>query len=502
MKSEYSNLSYEFYYLLRTEIEPDGKLLREPPTLSALRQSSKDGMLADQGKERLFRIDTHTFRSYPPVSVDEWQNVLTARWENILACYTEHFDNDKEKARSFCNQALLGVIMLICDAELENLEQYKISVPLQKAGNIPDEAVFQLVPEDDPEHCLLKISHHPPDNSRAITMPGPAVFTAFRTTSSTLHCQLKIDTSVDTAGVRLIPMEGGNAANPVFSVYGLAHGNVAEAEEQGATWHNELQDFLEGKLVRMIPHLLIRQWQFARIDAKSIRLRQRLRGNCDIWSKSKDDDLFCLSAQELSKELQDMATLQAEAKNVKGFLQKSVKTLEIHRNNLMRVLRRANKDTLQWKLDWQDGDEIALTDGFNSDIRKLQNHLDYIEGDLTRLEGIRSHWYLHFEGRGLASSQQLAISASILTIIAAVATVFSILPSFLNMTPYQFVSLLKCYLKCYFQQWQAQFPIIALLTHPAAYWLMIILCLFPVSRFFAEKMIRKLNCWKRRLQKK
>jgi len=431
MKANYSNLSYEFYYLFRTEIEADGKFLREPPTLSALRQSSidKDGMLADQGKDRLFRIDTHSFQPYQqPVSVDEWQKVMIFGWKNILACYTEHFDNDKEKARSFCNQAFLGVIMLICDAELKNLEQYKISVPLQKGGNIPDEAVFQLVPEDDPEHCLLKVSHHLPDNSRTINMPEPAVFTAFRPSSSILHCQLKIDTA---GSVGLIPMEGENAANPVFLVYGLAHGNVVEAEEQGAKWHDELQDFLEGKgaavWVRMIPHLLIRQWQFARIDADARSLRQRLRGNCDIWSKSEDDDLFCLSAQDLSAKLQDMARLQADAKEMKGLLQKTVKTLEIHRNNLMRVLRRANKNTLQWKLDWQDRDEIPLTDGFNSDIRNLQNHLDYIEGDLTRLEGIRSRWYLHFEGRELALHEQLTVSVNILKIIVTLVTLFNIL---------------------------------------------------------------------------
>jgi len=503
MKSEYSNLSYEFYYLLRTEIEAEGKLFREPPTLSALRQSSidKDGMLADHGKERLFRIDTHSFQPYQqPVSVDEWQKVMIFGWKNILARYTAHFDNDKEKALSFCNKAFLGVIMLICDAELKNLEQYKISVPLQKGGNIPDEAVFQLVPEDDPEHCLLKISHHLPDNSRAIAMPEPAVFTAFRPSSSILHCQLKIDTA---GSVGLIPMEGENAANPVFLVYGLAHGNVVEAEEQGAKWHDELQNFLVGKgaavWVRMIPHLLIRQWQFARIDAASRDLRQLLRRGCDIWRKSDEDgELLCLSAQELSEELQNMARLQADAKKMKGLLQKTVKTLEIHRNNLMRVLRRANKDTLQWKLDWKDRDEIPLTDGFNSDIRNLQNHLDYIEGDLTRLEGIRSRWYLHFEGRELALHEQLAVSVNILKIIVTLVTLFNILSSFLGKKPDEFVSLLKSY----FQQWQAHFPILALLTHPAAYWLMIILCLFPVFRFFAKEIIRKLKCWKRRLQKK
>ncbi len=334
MNTSHPNLSYEFYYLLRTEFELEGKLWQEPPSLSNFQKPSikKEGIPFDNDK-RLFRASTHS------LPLEKWPVFQKCGWENILACYTGHFAGDDVRAEFFCSHALLGIAMLICDADMSDLAKHRVSIPLQgKDRTVPDEAVFELVPENSPERELLKIFHEPDNGSEQ--MPGPVCLAAFRPQFSTRHCRIKPGSSDS----RLVPMQtASDAPNPIFAVYGLTHGDIVRAEERNATWPGELQNFLEGGgsalLARILPHLIIRGWQFSRMDMAAHDMRRFLQEKCAARSETDSAELRCLPGQKLSEGLQEMATLQAHAKEMSGQLEKAVKTLEVHRNNTERYCR-------------------------------------------------------------------------------------------------------------------------------------------------------------------
>jgi hypothetical protein len=58
-----SNLSYEFYYLLRTSIDPDMPIHFEPDSFASIAKSSlRHGGLAIDEDKRLFRFDAYGWR--------------------------------------------------------------------------------------------------------------------------------------------------------------------------------------------------------------------------------------------------------------------------------------------------------------------------------------------------------------------------------------------------------------------------------------------------------
>lgn len=484
MNTQHPNLSYEFYYLLRTEFELNGSLRQEPPSLSNLQNPSvtEDGIPVDSDK-RLFRLSTHS------LPLEKWPVFQNCGWRNILACYTRHFAGDGVRADFFCSHALLGIAMLICDADMSDLAKHKVRIPLEGKGHIvPDEAVFELVPENSSGRELLKVFHEPDDGSEQ--MPGPACLTAFRPQFSTRHYRIEPGSSDS----RLVPMQTvPDAPNPVFEVYGLAHGDVIRAEARKAAWPCELQNFMEGEdaalLVRILPHLITRRWQFSRMDMAAHDMRRLLREKCAARSETDAAELRCMPGHKLSEGLQDMADLQAHAKEVSGQLEKAVKTLEVHRNNTERRLKRADRHDPRWRVVWQNEDEAPIPDRFNAGVRNLQNHIDYIRGDRTALDGIRDRWRLHFEERRLVLNEQLAISASVLTIIAAIATIFTILPESLVLP-----------LKHLFTDWQAQYRTVRFLSHPVVLLVSVFLVLWPVLWFLIRTVARKGRFWWSRLK--
>ncbi len=492
MNTTNHNLSYEFYFLLRKKVE----FQQEPRSLSA-NQSPRimqEGIPIDSDK-RLFRS-----KSFAPhlLSDDEllhlepledWADHLKTGWEKIQQIYTEHFGHQEvnaTEARDFCRQALIGVALLINDAHLDS---HTITASLRSTINQVD---FK------PEIGLFQVNYTPPDNKG---VAAPAILTLFEPQFQAIqqgkHWQLQLDLPVP----QLVPIEmtknSANptiAPNPIFAVYGLAHGDL---EQIGETTTQALQDFLinddPAVLVRVLPRLLIRQWQFTRMDFAAIQVRQHLQTCSHLYYQA---NLPCLSNRQLSDGLQTMAMENAKTSLLLGKLHQAIKTLEIHHNNTKRWLRRARQYSPYWQVVWQHDDDSPLLSHFDADKQKLQNHITYIQGEITYLEGIRQYWHLHFEGRQLAWSEWLGSLGSVLAFLVAVGAA-SLTAVGIQNTPQADKGSFLSPLINFFNELQAT-PVFAdlnhLLSQPVAYWLLVIVLLIPVFWHFAQVLRRKTRC--------
>ncbi len=450
-----SNLSYEFYYLLRTSIDPDHPIQSEPDSFAGIAKSSlRHGGLAIDEDKRLFRFDTF-FGSDSEVGLPEqWQQQLLYGWRDILQFYQSHFEKQgvvDSESEAFCQQALLGVAVLIADVKLDS---FCVSLPFSDNG---DDVVFQ------PRRQLMGVD-------------GKSV-SARLFDFNHYHYQLQLDNNwLQLAPFSMDPF----AANPVFAVYGLEHGELSADSDS-------LQDFLLGRgalIVRLLPRLLTCQWQAMRQDLAAREVRRDLRGQSRHFNKV---NLPCLSNGNLSEGLQVMATLDAEITLFLGKLRQAVKTIEIQQHNVEHRLRLA-KSSSEWKLVWQ-------LDSFSLEQQKLQNHATYIEGELTYLEGIRRRWHLHFEGRQLAGSERVGglgnILAFLVAVVAASIAVSDTKPSEGSwLTPLvEFFGNLQSY------AWVTD--LVHLFNNPVFYWLFALVLLSPIFLHWGKSLFRKIHCYRK-----
>jgi hypothetical protein len=292
-----SNLSYEFYYLLRTCIDSD---ISEPDHIVRIANPSlrHTGLPIDEDK-RLFRSDT--FFGDDSGLPEQWQQQLLDGWRDILQFY---------QSDAFCQQALLGVAVVIADVKVDS---YSVSLPL--SGD-DDDFIFQ------PRRWLMGVERE---------SVSASLFDFTR-----CHYQLQLDNN----WLQLAPfsLESSTAPNPVFAVYGLQHGDLS------ADSGSALQDFLLGKgalIVRLLPRLLTCQWQAMRQDLAARDVRAYLRSQSRYFNKV---NLPCLSNSNLSEGLQTMAALDADITLSLGKLQQASKTIEIQQHNVFLVptLQRGN----------------------------------------------------------------------------------------------------------------------------------------------------------------
>ncbi|EDN70218.1 membrane protein [Beggiatoa sp. PS] len=240
-----------------------------------------------------------------------------------------------------------------------------------------------------------------------------------------------------TQPIQLLPMQvGENYPNPIFAVYGLAHGVLPDRIA------DQLQTFLcSGKvalMARVLPRLLMQKWQFERLDIAAYQLRQPMDSQNDRYRQVPDARLECASNKKLELDLRAMTQMEAAAKQILARVDAGTKTLEINRYNLERHLHRSEQiwqyldDTpeaqkYEWTLVWQNDTEMPLLDGFDLDIRKLKNHTTYLQDALTYLDGIRTRWQLHLEGRRLQYESNIQFQLLVLTFIAAFAGVVALI---------------------------------------------------------------------------
>lgn len=449
-----SNLSYEFYYLLRTSIDPDIPNCSEPDSFASIANPSlrKTGLPIDEDK-RLFRSDTF-FDLF-----EQWQQQLLYAWGDIRKFYQSHFEKQglvESEVEAFCQQALLGVAVVIADVKLDS---YTVSLPL--SGD-DDDFIFQ------PRRWLMGVERE---------SVSASLFDFTR-----CHYQLQLDNN----WVQLAPFSIDSfTANPVFAVYGLEHGELS-ADDGSA-----LQDFLLGNkgalIVRLLPRLLTCQWQAMRQDLAARDVRRYLRSQSRFFNKV---NLPCLSNSNLSEGLQNMAALDADITLSLGKLQQAAKTIEIQQHNVEHRLRQTQSNS-EWNVILRDED-APLLETFKLEQQKLQNHASYIEGELTYLEGIRRRWHLHFEGRQLAWSERVGGLGNILAFLVAVVAA-SIAVSDTKASEGSWLTPLVEYFDN-LQSYAWVTDLVHLFNNPLFYWLFALVLLSPIFWHWGKSLLRKIWC--------
>lgn len=420
MSKQQSCLNYEFYFLFQTEAEYNGKHYTEPVSLSNDLIECKEHFYSfkqiDKDK-RLFRYSSKCS------DLAQWDKELQKVWNDILACYTYYFEQDNsyitdDEIKIFCEQALMGVSLVIMD---ETLEHHQI-----KLNTDQGEVIFKPSVDKTPtEKFLLQVEDVVSDDLHSKKcMPKPAHFEEFeieKQTNSLKNWHIQLSSTQPPCLKPIV--DGENQPNPVFSVYGLAHGKLEPVESVDADWADQLQAFLCGGkskvLVYVILRLMIEKWQFTRLYFDGVQFRKCLDLENEVYKQQKDDSLACYTNKKLAKGLREMATLSTNTQQVLARLDAGLRTLEINRNNLERELRRRREvwqfleeypqPKLDWNLTWQHDDHAPLLDRFNMNIRNLQNQVTYIKDAVTYLGGIREHWQLHMDERRLKVSQRLSV---------------------------------------------------------------------------------------------
>jgi len=412
---KYPNLDCQLYFLFRTHLWRDGEL-KEEPFRGRFDRLHENGVKIDEDK-RLFR------RNFS--DIDHWQQRLADAWKNILQCYTDAYAETpsrhaEKKARQFCEMALYGVALFIMD---EDIVRHKIDIPLRI---------------DDKQHDLYFALPNPTTELLTVCdsdkqMPEMARFYAFNLANppTSGNYALKIEGNHPY----LAPMQPQQTANnPIFAVYAMQHSSGLERfhPNEISPWVEPFQHFLcvgnhgqPALFVSVLPRLIMRQWQFKRIDNAAKKQRQTLHQYNTLYRNKPDQYLICTNNRELERQLREIEDLRTEADYMAGRLQQAVKTLEINLNNLERHLQATENET-RWQVDWQLGSFKPLLDDFSQEINKLHNHQEYLQGEVTYLTGARHRWHAYLEARRLKMSERLNILGHVLVILVILAEIGNI----------------------------------------------------------------------------
>ncbi len=409
MSNPQSNLNYEFYWLFQTQSEPAAlpdfeEVKVESGNLYNIKMTDKD--------KRLFRWNAEA--SHP---LDEWAHCLHRGWQQINAYYA-HYGNS-----AFCESAFMGVALLIMD---ETVDTHQIKIGTTTGNPV----IFQSSPHQTTvEKTLLHV-----EENQDHVLPKPVTFEELvELDRSQTAWQIQLSSSHPP---RLTPMTiGEKPQNPVFAVYGLAHGRL---EDECA---DQLQSFLcsgsTAVFARLIPRLLMQKWQYTRINEDAHHFRTRLDLKNHLFQQHPDTKLECLWTSTLEHHLREMADLNATAMFMLSRLQSSIKTLEITRNNIERQLQRSTavwqeldqtvvSHKYDWLLRWQFASHTPILDKVNLDIQHLENHRTYLQSSLNYLTGISQRWELHLEERRLEISERLGQLGHFLIFLVALGEVIAL----------------------------------------------------------------------------
>ncbi|MDM8566830.1 hypothetical protein QUF74_14400 [Candidatus Halobeggiatoa sp. HSG11] len=464
-----NHLNYEFYFLFQVTCNNANETWQEPLSFpNRIVQDNLHSLRIDKDK-RLFR--------YAPPSnkakLSEWQQHLQQGWKQITACYQD----------AFLPEAFMGVALLIMN---ETVKEYKVSCNTNIGKVTFQPATDNKTPN---EKFLLKIA------SNELREIPPATLEEFepeyQPTTNCYNWQIKISSSQP---LNLAPMElGENHHNPIFAVYGLAHGHLP------STAANQLQNFLcSGDVALMwqvLTRLIMQKWQFERLDIAASELRQQLDSKNEIYQQIPDDNLKCANDKKFEKELHDTMQLDANAKQVLARLDAATKTLEINRYNLERNLHRSEQvwqyldktdKTHNWELTWQNDTEVPLLDSFDLNINNLKNHTTYIQAALAYLDGIRTRWQLHLDGQRLQYESNIQKMLFVLTFIAA----FTGVVAFITQNPEDVAILLGI-----FTDNPQRITQIGHLLLIGINLLILIFFILPFAYLYLKSLGKKFHCW-------
>jgi len=441
--------------------------------------------MTDKDK-RLFRWNAEA--SLP---LDEWAHCLHRGWQHLGAYYARYGSKP-----DFGESAFMGVALLIMD-ETVDTHQVKIGTA---TGDL---VIFQSAPhKTTAEKILLQI-----EENQEHVLPKPVTFEEFELDQSQTTWQIQLSSLHPP---RLTPMTiGEKPQNPVFAVYGLAHGRL---EDECA---DQLQSFLcsgtTAVFARLLPRLLMQKWQYTRINEDAHHGRTQLDKKNHLFQQHPDTKLECLWTGTLEHHLREMADLNAAAMFMLSRLQSSIKTLEITRNNIERQLQRSSavwqeldqtvvSHKYDWLLRWQFASHTPLLDKVNLDIQHLENHRTYLQSSLNYLAGISQRWELHLEERRLEISERLGQLGHFLIFLVALGEVIALSHSgepgkeTSLQTGSSFLSWLE------HAVWLQQ---LGSLLHSSAVYVLLILILLGLPVFYIVIIVgsKKLRCWWRHLTK-
>jgi hypothetical protein len=484
MSESQSNLNYEFYWLFQTQSEPAAlpdfeEVKVEAGNLYNIKMTDKD--------KRLFRWNAE---ASPPL--DEWANCLQRGWQQLGDYYGRYGSKP-----DFYESAFMGVALLIMD---ETVDTHQIKIGTTTGATV----IFQSAPHKTAaEKILLQI-----EENQDHVLPKPVTFEEWVELDQTqVAWQIQLSSLHPP---RLTPIQVGEAPqNPVFAVYGLAHGRL---EDDCAT---QLQNFLcsgtTAVFARLLPRLLMQKWQYTRINEDAHHFRTRLDNKNHSFQQHPDTQLECLWTNTLEHHLREMAGLNATAMFMLSRLQSSIKTLEITRNNIERQLQRSQAvwqeldptvltHKYEWLLRWQFASHTPLLDKVNLDILHLENHRTYLQSSLNYLAGIRHRWELPLEERRLEISERLGQLGHFLIFLVALGEVIVLShpgePG--KEAPLQTGSGFLSWLE--HVAWLQQ---LGSWLHSSAVYVLLILILLGLPVFYMVIIVgsKKLRCWWRHLTK-
>ena len=413
---KYPNLDCQLYFLFRTHLWRDGKL-QEEPFRGHFYGLHENGVKIDEDK-RLFR------RNFS--DIHHWQLHLADSWKNILQYYIDAYMETPPrqaeiKAQEFCEMALYGIALLIMD---EDIARHQVNIPLRF---------------DDKQHDLCFALPNPPTELLTVRdtdkqMPEIARFHVFSLANPPTSDNYAL--KIADYHPYLAPMQPQPTANnPIFAVYAMQHSSGLDQfrPHEILPWVDPFQNFLcvgshgqPALFVNVLPRLIMRQWQFQRIDSAAKNQRQTLHKYNTIYRDKPDQYLICTNNRELERQLREIELMRTEADYMAGRLRQAVRTLEINRNNLERHLQ-ATEHEARWQVHWQLDSFKPLLDDFSEEVNKLHNHQEYLQGEVTYLTGARHRWHAYLEARRLKMSERLSILGHILVILVILAEIGNII---------------------------------------------------------------------------
>ncbi len=480
MNTQHPNLNYEFYFLFQVSYKDANQSWREPASFShQFVQGDLHSIRVDKDK-RLFRYAPPSAKTGDLPPLNEWERYLQEGWGQIRACYQDVFKQD----------AFMGVALLILD---ESVAIHEIQCQTTEGS-----VIYKPVTDKTPnEKILFKIQDDFGELMDVLKTPVTleAFEPEYQPASDWNNWQIQLSAS---QGPCLAPMQVGEMySNPIFAVYGLAHGVLPDEVAV------QLQTFLcSGKVAlmwRLLSRLLMQKWQFERLDLAAYQLRQQLDLKNEFYQQTHDSRLECASNKKLGLDLRYMTQMDADAKQVLARVDAGGKTLEINRDNLERHLLRSEQvwqyldetpadQKYGWQMTWRNETETPLLDGFNLDIRKLRNHATYIQDALTYLNGIRTRWQLHLDGRHLQYESNIQVMLLVLTIIAS----FTGVVAFITQNPEDVAFLLKG-----LTDNPEQITQIGRILLIGFNLLILIFFVLPFVYLYLKSLWKKLRCWLR-----
>ncbi|OQW86856.1 MAG: hypothetical protein BWK78_09560 [Thiotrichaceae bacterium IS1] len=405
------SLSYDFFFLFRRDAHELEDIL-PLPNLSR-KDLMGNGIFVDEDKILISR-------SYAQQPLDESLKLMVKAWQDIVERHQKAIiPENAKKIEEVCQAALLGMAMVIMD---DSLDSHTLTIENREISRQSSSIIFKRS-----QQTLFTLNKE--ENTTSFE-PFTAYFADGACKSRYPFSLVFQDGEVflkPILGEEILDKETTKA--PVFAMYGIEHPGVGKSFKT-ESWPKELQQILGGKgknsqdlplLVPVISRLLMRQWQFTRMDCAATRLRGDLQ-KVVSYRQLSQAELICRSNHQLGEDLAQVIDKHTvDVKHLQARLLQAIRTLQINLNNLNKRLKEIQPrcQAQNWQFIGQD----SLVETFERDMRTLENHQSYLTGEMLHSEGLHQRWHLLLDGRRLALSEHLGTLGHILILLVALGEV-------------------------------------------------------------------------------